>query len=120
MGTITKSEWQRNNPEKRRKSKEKYYKTIKGHLSRVFESVQHRCNDSKHTGYKNYGGQGIQCKFINLQEFRDYVMNELKIDPRNLQIDRIDNNGHYELGNIRFVTCQENNCNKRKYKKREQ
>lgn len=41
-------------------------------------------------------------------------MNELKIDPRGLTIDRIDNSGNYEKGNIQFITHKENNQNRRK------
>ena len=32
---------------------------------------------------------------------------------KGLQMDRIDNNGNYEPGNLRFVTSQENNLNRR-------
>ena len=46
-----------------------------------------------------------------------YVIDELRVDPRGLQIDRIDNDGHYEKGNIRFVTCVENNNNRCNSKK---
>lgn len=42
----------------------------------------------------------------------NYVVDILKVDPRGFDIDRIDNNGHYEKGNIRFVTHKEN-CNNR-------
>ena len=50
--------------------------------------------------------------FESLDDFRNYVIDVLKADPRGLQIDRINNGGNYEVGNIRFVTCLENNQNK--------
>lgn len=41
-----------------------------------------------------------------------YLIKEYGL-PRALEIDRIDNNGHYAEGNIRFVTHVKNNRNKR-------
>lgn len=91
----------------------KYRQTLKGYLRNCFGSMKQRCNNLKNKSYKNYGGRGIRCLFKSSQEFVDYVVNELKVDPRGLQIDRIDNDGHYEPGNIRFVTCKVNNNNRR-------
>ena len=93
--------------------KKQYYKTILGHLRRVYNNIKHRCNNSEAEDYKWYGGRGIKVKFKSSNEFINYVRNELKVDPRNLDIDRINNNGHYEPGNIRFITHREN-CNNRR------
>lgn len=91
----------------------KYRHTLKGHLQTLFSSVESRCNNSKNQSYKNYGGRGIENKFKSRKEFISYIVDELQIDPRGLQIDRINNNGHYEPGNIRFVTAKENSNNRR-------
>ena len=42
-----------------------------------------------------------------------YLIDTFGLPDRELQIDRVDTNGNYEIGNIRFVNCQENNLNKR-------
>lgn len=83
------------------------------HLRSVFHNINHRCNNSNDIGYKYYGGRGIQNKFRPFDNFKNYVINELQVDPRGLDCDRIDNNGHYEKGNIRFVTRKENLNNRR-------
>lgn len=95
-----------------RQYQKKYRKTISGHLNCVFVNMIHRCNNPKHKQYKNYGGRGIKVKFTSFDDFRDYIVNELKSDPRGLTIDRIDNDGNYERGNIRFITQAENSRNK--------
>lgn len=92
------------------KAAKKYRQTIIGRLHRCFHQIKYRCINPKCTKYKYYGGRGIKVKFKNITEFIDYVINELQVDPRNLDIDRINNDGHYEKDNIRFVTHQEN-CN---------
>jgi len=92
-----------------------YYKTLRGHLYRIWKGMIYRCNDSKRPDYKYYGGRGIKVKFKLFKDFYNYVVNELKADPRGLTIDRIDNDGDYKRGNIRFVSQAENNLNKRKY-----
>ena len=90
----------------------KYHSSLNGNLRTVWDHMLHRCNDPKDKRYKNYGGRGIEVKFACFEDFFSYVTNVLKADPRGLTIDRIDNNGHYEPGNIRFVTRAENNRNK--------
>ena len=120
-------EWRKNNPGKnllycreyRRDHREEvnqhnreYRSTILGYLANVFYCMGRRCNNPKVHNYHRYGGRSIKNKFRSLDEFRNYVIEELRVDPRGLQIDRIDNDGHYEKGNIRFVTAKEN-CNNR-------
>jgi len=91
----------------------RYYSTIHGYLKRIYNGMKRRCTNSNVHNYERYGGRGIECRFTS-DEFRDYVTNVLKVDPRGLQIDRINNNGNYEPGNIRFVTAKENCNNRRK------
>lgn len=92
----------------------KYYSTVNGRLRQCFSGIKQRCNNPKHLSYKNYGGRGIKCFFKSPKEFIDYVTNELQVDPRGLTIDRIDNDGHYERGNIQFVTNAVNQSHRRK------
>ena len=95
-----------------KKNMVRYYGTIKGCLSHKFQAMIDRCTNPNYEGYKNYGGRGIRVLFESLDDFRSHVMDDLGVDPRGLDIDRIDNNGHYERGNIRFVTRSENLLNR--------
>lgn len=87
--------------------------TVRGHLLHVFCQILQRCTNTNHLQFKYYGGRGIQCNFINFNEFYNYIINELCIVPFGLTIDRINNDGHYEKGNIRFVSQMVNNRNRR-------
>ncbi len=89
-----------------------YRNTAIGRLRRIYGSIKRRCNDPDSWDYKYYGGRGIQNKFTSSGEFVDYVQNVLRANPYGLEIDRIDNNGHYEKGNVRFVTHKENMNNR--------
>ena len=86
-------------------------------LKRSYDSMMHRCHNPKSYRFYDYGGRGIENRFGSLDEFRSYVVDELQVDPRGLQCDRIDNEGHYERGNIRFVTAKVNMNNRRRSKK---
>lgn len=90
-------------------------KTLSGYLRLTYNNIKHRCESPKNKHYKDYGGRGIQCKFTR-EEFIDYILNRLCIDPRGLDIDRIDNDGNYEPGNIRVVTHKKNMQNRRPQK----
>ena len=103
---------------------EKKYKerTIKDYLSHRLRQMRYRCNNSNSPIYKYYGGRGIKCLFASTDSFILWVTSVLGYNTieklRGLEIDRIDNDGHYECGNIRFVTRAENNRNKRNTKKK--
>ncbi|KKK97114.1 hypothetical protein LCGC14_2656000 [marine sediment metagenome] len=94
-----------------KRNKANYRNKVIGYLRYTFSRMLYRCINPNYRGYKYYGGRGIKVCFTS-DEFVDYVMNVLRVDPRGLQIDRIDNNGNYEPGNIQFVTCKENNNNR--------
>lgn len=87
--------------------------TRNGHLRDCFVDIKQRCNNPNNEFYYCYGGRGIKCLFENATEFIQYVLIELRADPRGLLIDRIDNDGNYEKGNIRFVTAKQSAQNRR-------
>jgi len=100
-----------NHKPERRKYRKQHHKTIRGYLYNLWWLINRRCNNTKAHNYKWYGGRGIKVKFACFEDFYNYIK-ELKVDPRGLTIDRINNDGHYEKGNIRFVTQSENNRNR--------
>ncbi len=78
------------------------YNSLEGFVRHVYHNIAGRC---KHR--KLYIDRGIECKFTSSDNLIDYVINELQIDPRGLECHRIDDNGHYEKGNIIFLTNED-------------
>ena len=77
--------------------------------------AKNRCNSKIDIRYKNYGGRGI--KFLLTKEDVKSVWLRDKASKMNKpSIDRINNNGHYEPKNIRFVELGENSRNRRDIK----
>lgn len=87
--------------------KRQYNKTFNGHFQYLYDSMKQRCNNPNCPIYQYYGGRGIKNLFTSSDEFKDYMINELQIDPSGLQMHRIDNDRHYEKGNIKFLTPKE-------------
>jgi hypothetical protein len=56
-----------------------------------------------------YLEKGIENKFISVEHFIWYVVEVLKVDSRGLVCHRVDDDGHYEEDNIRFLTRPEHN-----------
>ena len=81
-------------------------------LYRVWHTMRSRCTNHKVHSYKHYGGRGIRvCK--RWQKFQNFYNDVHKGYKPGLQLDRINNDGHYEPGNVRWVTAKRNARNKR-------
>lgn len=105
-GKAAKQEYQQSDEGRaiHKKANQKYYNTIKGYLGNIYSSMNQRCNNPKDPGYKYYGGRGIELRFT-VDDFRKHALEVLAgRDPHGLDIHRTDNDGHYEIGNIEFLT----------------
>ena len=77
-----------------------------------------RCTKPKALRWKHYGGRGIEFRFKSFAEF--FAELGPKPKPKHLySLDRFPNNdGHYEKGNVRWATAQEQNSNRNCCKKK--
>jgi hypothetical protein len=86
-------------------------------LYHIWRGMMHRCENPRATGFKNYGGRGIKVcdRWRNSLELFAADMGPRPSDKHSL--DRLDNGGHYEPGNVRWVTQQEqmSNCRHCRY-----
>lgn len=100
------------------KSKLKYPFIPKKHLRRIqniiFNAIE-RCHNKPNKYYKLRGISVCSLWRNNKQEFAKYLLTLPGWDNPNLVIDRIDNNGNYEPGNLRFVTQSISNLNRRPF-----
>ena len=91
---------------------------LAGHpLYVVWQGMKTRCYRRSHKHYKDYGGRGITIcdEWIDdFKAFADWASGNGH--RKGLQIDRIDNDGNYELSNCRFVTNAVNIRNSRSAK----
>ena len=74
-------------------------------LYRTWVAMRARCNDPNHLHFKYYGGRGIKV----CERWDDFpkFLSDVGERPPGKVLDRIDNDGNYEPGNIRWVTPKE-------------
>lgn len=90
-----------------------YYET---RLYRLWDKVKQRCYNPKHNSYHNYGGRGISMYFNWINSpvaFIEYCMKLPGHDNEKLSLDRIEADGNYHPGNLRFTTKTIQNRNRR-------
>jgi|SRR5690606_10027234 len=85
-------------------------------IYRIWHLINNRCYNQNVKAYKNYGGRGIINYWKNDPAgFVKYILEELgpKPKPHNkYSLDRINNNGNYEPGNLRWATWKQQASNK--------
>jgi hypothetical protein len=75
-------------------------------LQQRYNALVERCKANKFSS-RTYAT--VENRFQSCQDFVEYMWAEFPTqDYRGLEIDRIDTNGHYERGNIRLVTREQN------------
>jgi len=86
---------------------------------RIWHNIKTRCLNPKYNCYHRYGGRGITVcdKWLDFINFRDdmynsYLEHVKKFGIKQTSIDRINNDGNYELSNCRWATIIEQSMNK--------
>jgi hypothetical protein len=83
----------------------------------IWINIKNRCFNINHPRYKDYGGRGIivHKEWIDdFKSFYDYVSKLENYNINGYSLDRKDNNGNYEPGNIRWADRTTQNRNQRR------
>lgn len=79
----------------------------------IWQNAKWRCTNPKRRDFKNYGGRGIKMCNEWLNSFESFIYHVGFRKNKNYSLDRIDVNGNYEPGNVRWVLIKEQLNNKR-------
>lgn len=84
---------------------------------RAWAHIKTRCFNKNSPSYKDYGGRGITMCERWKTSFENFYADMGEPPTPKHQIDRKNNNGHYEPSNCHWTTCRQNNNNRRSNKK---
>lgn len=76
----------------------------------AYKAAIGRCTNPNNPVFKHYGGRGIEFRFTSLEQFIEVLGR--RPSPKH-SVDRRDNDGHYEPGNVRWATKKEQANNRR-------
>jgi hypothetical protein len=102
--------WQRAHPEAMSAAKRKWEAAHPANPEQIaFRDALRRCTNPNVDNYKDYGGRGIKFLFTSFEQF----FAEIGPRPEGMTLDRIDNDGNYEPGNVRWATRSQQRQNQR-------
>jgi hypothetical protein len=101
-GPVAENPWRKEEKHGRWGSKEYF----------VWAHIIQRCCNSKDASYPRYGGRGIAICNEWRESFSAFHRDMGDAPGAEFQLDRINNDGNYEPGNCRWVTCAVNNRNR--------
>ena len=88
-------------------------------LYATWNNMRRRCLNPASAPYKNYGGRGIEV-FEEWKgsptPFIEWIEENLGPRPAGMTLDRINNDGNYEPGNLRWSTAKEQRDNQNDYR----
>ena len=83
-------------------------------LSARYQAMVQRCHKDTHVSSKIYKGRGI-CVKMGVREFVTWALDKWPTETfKGKDFDREDNNGHYEISNLRLVSRTTNLLNTRR------
>lgn len=83
-------------------------------IYRTWSSMIQRCENPNNPGWPAYGGRGIKvCDRWHSFELYDADLRSLGPKPLGASLDRVDNNGDYELSNVKWASQKEQVANQR-------
>jgi len=103
---------------KKKLDRERFLKHgMKNHkLYPVWSSIKNRCYNKNDSYFEDYGGRGINMYDEwrnNFKFFYDYIINLPNAEKPGYSVDREDNDGNYEPGNMKWSTRHEQASNKK-------
>lgn len=82
-------------------------------LYRIWEGIKSRCLNPKCEAYPKYGGRGITMWTPWVSSFEAFALYVGERPSKRHSLDRMDNDGNYEPGNVKWSTSVEQNNNRR-------
>jgi hypothetical protein len=80
---------------------------------KIWASMKQRCLNPNQKGYLNYGGRGVRVCTRWCDSFEAFLADLGRRPSPRHQLDRIDNDGDYEPGNVRWALRAVQNRNRR-------